>query len=168
MLKTELIVLFSIAPVHQMRGFFCALKTGKLLDSGIYSPTFKGVCMPDTNLLPLAPTHRLEFPWRSKGKDSWRHLAGADTAVMPVGYEGVMPFTSCLHGGWGEDENQGYDVWCVTSSSLGLPHGWGKGKWYFLVWWKHVQAPILTLCNIKVCKQCQREFFSEESLLMQF
>lgn len=156
--------------VLQLLSFVCALKSGKLQDSDIYS-----LGMPDTSLLPLIPTHGFEFPYGSKGEDSQSHLAGADIAIAPVwrrrGLHLLPP--------WGMRRRWegGYVGWCATSSSLGLPQGLVKGKWYLGTFCcgesvcklPALQQPtILTLCNIKVYKWCQRELFSEESWLMQF
>lgn len=130
--------------------------------------------MPDTSLLPLASIHRFAFPCRSKGEYRQSHLSGADAAVVPVGYEGDMPFASCLRGARGEDENRG--MWHGVSPPAPWGSPTGEGKANGTCWCGEsvsklpaLQQPtILMLRKIKVYKQCQREFFSEESLLMQF
>lgn len=53
-----------------------------------------------------------------------------------------MSFSFCLYGVQGEDEIRG--MWCGVSP----PAPWGshqgeEGKWYLLVWWKHIQAPSI-------------------------
>lgn len=129
--------------------------------------------MLDTSLFPLAPTHGFEFPCGSKGEDSQSHPAGADTAVASVGYEGDVPFPSCLCGAQREDGNRG--MWHGVSPPAPWGSLKGEGKASGTCWRGEsmcklpaLQQPtILTIRNIKAYKQCQREFFSE-SLLMQF
>lgn len=53
-----------------------------------------------------------------------------------------MSFSSCLCGVQGEDE-----IWGMRCGVL-PPAPWGshqgeEGKWYLLVWWKHIQAPSI-------------------------
>jgi len=66
--------------------FACALKSGKLQDSDVHSPAFKGVRQTPV-YFPLPQTKGLNFPLAPR-EDSQSPLPGADTVIVPVWYKG--------------------------------------------------------------------------------
>lgn len=163
MLKTELFFLFSMWMI-----FVCALKRGKLQDSDIWRPTFKGVCQTPV-CFPLSQHTGLNFLGGPSGKTAKvrsRHSCHAHRVRRRHVLLLLPPWSARRR--W----DPGHVVWCVTSSSLGLPSGWGGQMVLVGVVETYTSSQhcsrVPLLHSIKVSKQCQREFFSEESLLMQF
>lgn len=165
MLKTELVFLFSMWMI-----FCLCLKKWEVTGFGHLQSYIQGG-MPDTSLPSLVPKS-IWISWWVQG--AWQPKSGADPAVTPTPRVGrrqvlhLLPLQSASRR-W----DLGYVMWCVTSSSLGLPSGWGgKTVLVEMMWWKRASfqhcSRLLAFCSIKVYKQYQREFFSEESLLKQF
>lgn len=117
MLKTELVFLFSMWMI-----FVCALKSGKLQDSDIYGPRFKGVCQTAVCFL-LSQNTDLNFlvcPRESIVKVRSRGSCHA-YRIRRRHVLHLLPLQSASRR-W----DLGYVMWCVTSSFLGLPSWWGE------------------------------------------
>lgn len=133
MLKTELVFLFSMWMI-----FCLCLKKWEVTGFGHLQSYIQGG-MPDTSLPSLVPKS-IWISWWVQG--AWQPKSGADPAVTPTPRVGrrqvlhLLPLQSASRR-W----DLGYVMWCVTSSSLGLPSGWGgKTVLVEMMWWKHVQA----------------------------
>lgn len=165
MLKTELVFLFSMWMI-----FACALKNGKLQDSDIYSSGFKRVCQTPVCFL-LSQNTDVNFPVGPRGLTAKARSRCSCHAhrVRRRHVLHLLPLQSASRR-W----DLGCVMWCVTSSSLRLPSWWG-GKMVLVengvveTYTSSQHCSRLPASrSIKVYKQFQREFFSEESLLMQF